>query len=161
MMVHLLALAFYVHPIHVSVSEINYSEKDKAIQITSRIFIDDLEASIRSQRREAEMDLLNPGNGLTTDQLISAYLKEHFKITVDGRPQKMKLLGHESEDPAIICYIEIENVRKIKVLEVFNDLVMETHDDQSNLVHVLIKEPTRSARLTKDHPSEIFKLETK
>src|SRR5882762_9160240 len=54
------------HPLHVSVSEINYSEKDKALQITSRIFIDDLELSIRHQRKEPDMDLLAPNNGLTT-----------------------------------------------------------------------------------------------
>src|SRR5882762_5937289 len=79
------------HPVHVSVSEINYSEKDKALQITSRIFIDDLELSIRNNRKEPEMDLLAPKNGLTTDQLVSEYLKGHFKIKLDGKLQKMRL----------------------------------------------------------------------
>ena len=102
------------HPLHVSVSEINYSEKDRALQITSRIFVDDLELSIRNQRKEPEMDLLAPKNGLTTDLLVSEYLKDHFRIKLDGKLQKMKLLGHEVEDVAIICYIEIENVKKIK-----------------------------------------------
>ncbi|MFN7791981.1 MAG: DUF6702 family protein, partial [Cyclobacteriaceae bacterium] len=57
-----------IHPIHISVTEITYSEKDKALQITSRLFIDDLELSIRSQRKEAELDILEPKNGLTTQQ---------------------------------------------------------------------------------------------
>ena len=86
-------LFFLLHPVHVSVSEISYSEKDKALQITSRIFIDDLELSIRNKRKEPELDILDPKNGLTTDQLVSDYLKDHFKIKLDGKLQKMKLLG--------------------------------------------------------------------
>jgi len=149
------------HPVHISVSEINYSEKDKALQITSRIFIDDLELSIRNHRKEPEMDLLAPKNGLTTDLLVSEYLKDHFKIKLDGKPQKMKLLGHEVEDVAIVCYIEIENVKKTKAIEVFNDIITETFDDQSNLVHVTFQGPVKSVRLMRDKPSEVFKIESK
>lgn len=149
------------HPLHVSVSEINYSEKDKALQITSRIFVDDLELSIRNQRKEPEMDLLAPKNGLTTDLLVSEYLKDHFRIKLDGKLQKMKLLGHEVEDVAIICYIEIENVKKIKAIEVFNDMMTEIFDNQSNLIHVAVNGPVKSARLVHDKPMEEFKFDSK
>jgi len=155
------SLVFFLHPVHVSVSEINYSEKDKALQITSRIFVDDLESCIRNVRKDPEMDLLAPKNGLTTDQLLNEYLTDHFKVKLDGKLQKIKLLGHEMEDVAIICYIEIENVKKVKSIEVFNDIIMEIHDDQSNLVHVTYKGPVKSARLVKDKPAEVFNVETK
>ncbi len=154
-------ILFAVHPIHVSVSEINYSEKDKALQITSRIFIDDLELSIRQKRKEPELDLLEPKNGQTTDQLLSEYLNDHFKVKLDGKLQKMKLLGHEVEGVAIICYLEIENVKKCKTIEVFIDIITETHDDQSNLVHVAYKGPVKSARLMRSKPLEIFKFDEK
>jgi len=147
--------------VHISVSEINFSEKDKALQITSRIFVDDLEQSIRNTRKEPELDILAPKNGLTTDQLVGDYLRDHFKVKIDGKPQKMKLLGHEVEDVAIICYIEIENVKKVKSIEVFNDVITEIHDDQSNLVHVTYKAPVKSARLMRDKPTEVFTFETK
>jgi Domain of unknown function (DUF6702) len=161
MILLLFSLFFFPHPLHVSVSEINYSEKDKAIQITARIFIDDIELSIRHRRNEPEMDLLVPKNGLTTDLLMSEYLKDHFRIKLDGKVQKMKLLGHEVEDVAIVCYIEIENVKKVKTMEVFNDINTETFDDQSNLVHVTFQGPVKSARLMREKPSEIFKIEPK
>ena len=155
------ALFSFLHPIHVSVSEINYSEKDKALQITSRIFIDDLELSIRNKRKEPELDILLPKNGLTTDQIVSEYLKDHFTIRLDGKIQKMKLLGHETEDVALICYIEIERVKKFKTIEVFNDIITEMHSDQSNLVHVTYQGPIKSARLVRDNPVEIFTFEGK
>ena len=43
-----LVLLSMLHPVHISVTEVEYSAKDKTLQFTSRIFIDDLELSIPS-----------------------------------------------------------------------------------------------------------------
>jgi len=150
-----------LHPIHLSVSEINYSEKDKALQITSRIFIDDLETSIRKKLNQPELDILKPNAGQTTDQLVSTYINDHFKVKLDNKPQKLNYLGHEIEDAAIICYIEIEKVKKFKTIEVFNSIIQETHEDQSNLVHVTYKGPVKSLRLLRDKPVDILTFESK
>jgi hypothetical protein len=157
----LYSLLLFLHPIHISVSEINYSEKDKALQITSRIFIDDLELAIREQRKEPELDITNPKGGLSTNQLVMDYVKEHFKIKIDGKPAKFNFLAVETEDIAFVCYIEIENVKKVKTLEAFNDVITEVHEDQSNLVHVTYKGPIKSARLMRDKPTEEFKFDGK
>jgi len=151
----------FLHPIHLSVSEINYSEKDKALQITSRIFLDDLELSIRNQRKQPDLDLLEPGPGLTTEQLISEYVIKHFSVKLDSKLQKLNFLGFEREDPAVICYIEIENVKKFKTIEVKNEVIMETHDDQSNLIHVTYKGPVKSLRLMRDKSSDVLTFESK
>ena len=155
------SLLVFLHPIHLSVTEITYSEKDKAIQVTSRIFIDDLELSIQKQLNQPNLDILEPKNGLTLDQMAFGYLKEHLKVKLDGKPQIIKILGHEIEDVAVVFYIEIENVKKIKSLEVRNDVIMETHKDQSNIVHVTYKGPVKSVRLLRDKPSEVFKFDGK
>jgi hypothetical protein len=150
-----------LHPIHLSVSEINYSEKDKALQITSRIFIDDLETSIRKKLNQPELDILHPNGGQTTDQLVSVYINDHFKVKLDNKPQKLRYLGHEIEDAAIICYIEIEKVKKFKTIEVLNNIIHETHEDQSNLVHVTYKGAVKSLRLLRDKPADILTFESK
>ena len=151
----------FLHPIHLSVSEINYSEKDKALQITSRIFLDDLELSIRNQRKQPDLDLLEPGPGLTTEQLISEYVIKHFSVKLDGKIQKLNFLGFEREDPAVICYIEIENVKKFKTIDVKNEVIMETHDDQSNLIHVTYKGPVKSLRLMRSKSWDVLTFESK
>ena len=152
---------FWAHPIHISVTEINYSEKSKSLQITSRIFIDELELGVRAQRRAPELDILDPPPGLTTEQLIKDYYSLHFKVKIDGKPVKLNYLGHEKEDISLISYIEIENVKKIKTVEVLNSLITEIHDDQSNLVHITYKSPVKSARLTRENPSEVFTFAVK
>lgn len=149
----------WVHPVHISVSEINYSEKDKALQMTSRIFIDDLELSIRQDLHDDALDLLKPNNGKTTDQLVSAYLAKHIKIKVDGKLVQQNYLGSEIEDVAIICYIEMPNIKKLKTIETHNDVIQETHADQSNLVHVSYKGKLKSLRLTSGKPTDILTFE--
>jgi len=149
-------LISWLHPIHVSVTEINYNEKSKSLQITSRIFVDELELGIRAQRKEDELDILEPKNGVTTKQMIQEYYAQHLKIKIDGKPAKMNFLGFEREEISIVSYIEIENIKKLKTIEVLNDVIMEIRDDQSNLVHVTYKSPVKSARLTREEMSKVF-----
>ncbi len=154
-------LFLFLHPLHVSVTEVEYNEKSRALQIVSRIFIDDLELSIRRQLNQESLDLLEPKNGMTTDQLVSAYLINRIRFKLDGKAAKINYIAHEIEDLAIICYLEIENVKKIKNLEVTNTVIQETHDDQSNIVHITYKGPVKSFRLTREKPTDILKYETK
>ncbi|MCB0487712.1 MAG: hypothetical protein KDC99_04505 [Cyclobacteriaceae bacterium] len=152
----LYSVIFWLHPLHVSVTEIEYNEKVNALQIISRIFIDDLETSIRAKVQKPELDLMNPKDGLTTKGLVNDYLKDHLKVRLDGKLQSISLLGFEEENFALICYIEIENVKDFKTIDVTNTVITETYDDQSNLVHVTYKGPIKSTRLMRDKPTDRF-----
>lgn len=157
----LLSWIIQLHPIHLSVTEVNYSEKDKTFQITSRIFIDDLELAIRAFRKNENLNLLEPGNGSTTDQLASDYLKKHLRLSIDGKPVHLNYLGSEVEDVALIFYIETPVIRKFKTIETFDDVIQEIHADQSNLIHVTYRGQIKSVRLIREHPSASFVFETK
>ena len=138
----LYSIFLLVHPLHISVTEIEYNEMVQALQIISRIFV--------------EQDILNPKQGLTTKQLVADYLKDHLKIKLDGKAQTMNFLGYEEENFALICYIEIEKVKDFKIIEVENTVITETFDDQSNLVHITYKGPVKSTRLMREKPSDKF-----
>lgn len=157
----LYSLLFCLHPIHVSVTEIKHNEKVKAVEIISRIFIDDLELAVQKQINEPGLDLLNPGKGRLTEKLVEAYLNEHLKIGLEGKPQVLHFLGLEREDLALLCYIEIQNARRVTQVEVLNDVIMEVHDDQSNLVHVTLNGMVKSARLMRDKPTDTFTFDKK
>lgn len=150
----LLALWISLHPIHVSVTEIEFDEKDHALEIMMRVFIDDLELSLRDQLNQPELDLLNPPQGITTDELANKYIKQHFKLSLDGKEQKTNYLGHEREGDALIFYIEVKDVSKWKTISVRNAVIMATHEDQSNIVHVYVGERVKSLRLTRNTPGD-------
>jgi hypothetical protein len=148
------AFCLFVHPVHVSVTEIEYDQKEHALEIMMRVFIDDLELTLRNSRKDAELDILNPPKGTSTDQLIREYLQDHFNISLDNKLQKTSYLGHEREAEALIFYIEVKNVREWKTITIRNDIIMATHDDQSNLVHVYVGEKVKSLRLTRNTPAD-------
>jgi hypothetical protein len=146
---------------HVSVTEIDFDEKDKELEITSRIFIDDLEKTLQNQLKQPELDLLNPKNGLTVDQMASQYFSAHFRISLDGKLQKTEYLGHERDGEALIFYVLVSKVKKWKTIQIFNDIITATFDDQSNLVHVTVHEKVKSLRLTRDTPTDKLTFDPK
>lgn len=149
-----LTVIFYLHPIHVSVTEIDFDKKDQALEIMMRVFIEDLEMTLRNSLNDPELDILEPAGSQTTDRLVSDYLREHFKVSLDGKPQKTKYLGHEQEADAFIFYIEVSNVKAWKTISVQNDIIMSTYGDQSNLVHVYVNDEVKSLRLTRNTPAD-------
>lgn len=145
-----LILGSATHPIHVTVTEIEFDEKDKRLEVMMRVFIDDFETTIRNHLRQPELDLLQPANGQTTDQLIGLYLKDRFRISLDDKVQKMQYLGHEQDGDAFVLYVEVPNVKRFKTIYVFNDILTTEYNDQSNLVHVTVRGTVKSLRLTPD-----------
>jgi hypothetical protein len=139
-----------VHPLHISVTEIKFDEKDNELEISSRIFIDDLEEAIRKDLNKSSFDILNPGKDISTDLLVSNHLASRFIIKVDGNTAKIKYLGHEIEGDALIAYLYAPRIKKLKTIEVFNSTITDLFDDQSNLVHVTLGEKTRSLRLMRN-----------
>lgn len=152
MVLSFLLLLRLAHPIHISVTEIEHNLNNRSLEVVSRIYIDDLELSIRGRTGNETLDLLNPGNGLTTDNLVKEYLADHLRISVDGKVARLNYLAHEIDDVAMVCYLEIEGVKKLKHLEVTNSVIQETHADQSNLVHVTYQGTIKSLRLTREKP---------
>jgi hypothetical protein len=155
-----LHFAAWLHPMHVSVTEIEMDEKEKRLEIMMRVFVDDLELTLRRNFKQPELDVLDP-KGQSLDQLMQEYLKTRFQISLDGKPQLVKYLGHERDHEAFIFYVEVDKVKKWKSIQVQNSIITEIYDDQSNLVHVTLAETVRSLRLTRAKPTDIITFETK
>lgn len=153
-------LMSFLHPLHVSVTEIEMDEKEKRLEIMMRVFVDDLETTLRQSLKQPELDILNP-KAQTLDQMMEAYLRAHFRISLDGKVQTFKYLGHEQENEAFIFYIEVDKVKKWKMIQVQNDIITEVFDDQSNLVHVSWLDTVRSLRLTRSHPVDKLSFDIK
>ena len=149
------------HPLHVSVTEIEFDEKDKSLEVMMRVFMDDTELTMSNRYNQPNLDILNLKDGMTIDQMMKDYTKEHFKVTLDGKLQEAKYLGHEKDGDVFILYIEVPNIKKWKTIQVQNDVFMETHNDQSNLVHVTVRGQVKSMRLTKGAAVDKLTFESK
>lgn len=145
----------WLHPFHVSVIELDYDEKGKALQLSERVFLDDLEEAI-NKNYKVRIDITYPANKAKRDSLIEDYILKNLRVKVDGKLKTGSYLGHEIEQDALWCYIEYYGVRKVHEIALTNTLFFDMFDDQNNLVHATYKGQTISKRLLKTVPEKVF-----
>jgi len=126
-----------VHEYHLSNTEIRYNQEDQALQITTRIFIDDLEESLGNEGHTG-LSLCTEKEPAYADSLVAEYLFEKIFIAVDEEEVAYSYLGKEISDDliAVWCYLEVEGVTPQKSIEIENTVLLETFDDQQNIVRI-------------------------
>ena len=144
-----------IHPLHVSVTEVVYDQNEKQLEITMRVFADDLEQALRKETGEPGLDLLDADKS-RLDLLMDAYLRKRFSVVLDKRKQETRYLGHELEGDAFVFYIEAAKVKKWREISIANNVLMSVFSDQSNLVHVTVGEEVKSLRLTESNSSGVL-----
>lgn len=148
-----------LHPFHVSVCDIEHDPETKALQISQRLFMDDLALGLQNFHKLEYVDTYKPKDLKKLDSLIGAYIKAKLFITVDGKDVTFNYLGSELEGDARWCYIEVKDIDKVKQAEVANALLTETFDDQENIVHFKANGKLKSYKLNKREVSHTFKFD--
>ena len=153
-----IALLVLLHPFHVSVCSIHHAPEEQTLQITQKIFADDLEEALTAASTSGPVDVLNPPDPNALDALIDDYLQTHLRISVNGQAVKATYLGHEREEMALWCYLEVSGVAAIQSLSVRSTILTDTFDDQTNIVHVEYQNALKSMKLAKDNPNDQVKF---
>lgn len=123
------------HPFYVSVCRIDHNPETRALEMSFRIFTDDLEQTLEALGTGS----LRLGTGREAekaDLYIGRYLVRHVVFEINGKRMDADFLGKEVEEEATWCYVEITGVPELKSIAVTNTLLLETFEDQVNLVHV-------------------------
>jgi hypothetical protein len=147
-MIHylLLFLAGWLHPLHLSVSDLVLNPKSGSLEISQRVFLDDLEDAIREHTGQS-IDLSNPKNPQYAQEVVGRYLQRHFQLQINGKAVQAQYVGYELEEEAIWAYMEVPGVRQIKSISIQHTLFFDRFTDQLNLVHVSQKGEIKSLRL--------------
>jgi hypothetical protein len=132
------------------VTEIKHDAAKNELQVSCRIFADDLENVLKKQSRLA-VDIIHPANRTQTDSLVAGYLNKHLVITVDGKAVKLHYLGYKIEEEAAWCFLEVENIRPFKQVHVKDDILYSEHPNQINMIHVILHDERKSTKL--DNPN--------
>ncbi|MDZ7633226.1 MAG: DUF6702 family protein [Bacteroidales bacterium] len=86
-----LSILLLLHPVHVSLTGIEYDSMNRVYSVFVKVHSDDLEADMRLGKADGgEID-----GGVT--ERYSQYIADRVKIMEDGRPLMMTLLNAESD----------------------------------------------------------------
>lgn len=143
----LLFSSFAVHKFYVSVTQVDYVPSKKRIEISSRIFIDDLEKAL-TKKHAKKVNLTSTKELPEADELIKGYLQDKIKIKVNSKPQTIEFLAREVEGDVLILYTKIAISKKINTFEIYNSLLTELFSEQQNIVHTNINGNKKSILLT-------------
>ena len=112
-MLFLFARYFYIvlisnlHPFHLSICEVYHNPKTQSLEISMKIFLDDLELAIQNQGN-AEFELVNSTEDNSIKTTLKGYITDRFKIITNSKTVDLHLVGFEFDNDAILCYFEGE-----------------------------------------------------
>jgi hypothetical protein len=121
------------HRFYVAIYQIDFSPQKKRVEITTRIFIDDLNEAVTKAYKKST----NIGTENETPEdvvLLKKYLAENFKLSINGKPKAYTYLSNEVESNVVICYLSIKDITKVSSLEVENGILTEVHPEQQNII---------------------------
>lgn len=127
-----------VHPVYISVTEINHNAPEKTLEISCKIFTNDFEQTL-TKAFNAKVDLFNPKDKAVLDKQITEYVRKHLVLKSDGKPVTLEMVGYEREEDALWSYWQVTNVTTApKKIDISNSLLYDMFNQQINLVHVTV-----------------------
>ena len=127
-------LPIYCHSFHASISSFDCKKNTSTIEITMKLFTDDIEYALRSLEN-SDLVLDSKANLHDIDSLIFSYIKMNLILSLNNKKTELLWIGKEIDNDITWCYLEIENIDKLFELKIKNSLFFSFFDDQLNICH--------------------------
>ncbi len=147
--------AFALHKYYISLTKIDYVKEKKSVQITMRFFIDDIEKTL-NDRFQKSFELTTKNELKKTDNYIALYINQKFKVTINDQVKTYEYLGKEYDNDVVYFYLEINDVEKIKSIEVQNRMLFEEFEEQQNFIKLNINNQHKTFILIRDNDKDLL-----
>lgn len=140
-----------VHPFFMSVIDINHNNNAASLEISVRVFTDDLEKTLEKFSKQ-QFDIQNPKDKPLVEKSLLAYMTEHLKLKVNGKATRFTLVGFEQQLESTWCYFEIEKQPIVNQVAVDCSLLYDYETKQVNIIHVKSKGIQKTYKM--DYPKQ-------
>jgi hypothetical protein len=149
--------AFTFHKFYMGVFQVNYVTEKKMIQITSRIFVDDLNNGM--EKKYHKKTFIGTERETPADiELLKKYLADNFSVKTDGQLKPITFLSKEVEaGDVLVCYSRIKDIDKFKTIEISNSVLVDWNAEQQNITHVSAFGTKKSVLFTESSRKEVLK----
>jgi len=123
-----LAILILLHPVHVSLTGIDYNSMNQVYSVFVKVWSDDLDADITLRNTASER--------MTGDvnEIYYKYLTDRILIIEDGKQLKMTLLKTETDGTEHRFNLEASGSREVKNVTVINRIMTRLYEDQANML---------------------------
>ena len=134
------------HKFYLSNTSIEFNAQTRAIEITSKIFTDDLEHAIEAQcYRYHSLYPQSP----EVFELVKKYIGEKLSLQVAGRNVVLNFIGYSVDNDMTTLFIEGNYFDPNQVV-VNNTILLDLYSDQQNIVEVRCNGQSKREYFTKD-----------
>lgn len=144
--------AFSLHRFYVSIYQIEYKSEKKELQITSRIFLDDLVESIETSAKK-KVFLGEKTQSAADITLFKQYIQKHLTVKINNKIVDYRYISSELENNVFISYFKVQDIRNVKSVEVTNTSLFDLLPSQQNIIQLKIDNEKSSLLLTRDNAS--------
>lgn len=140
-------LAKGMHPFYVSVTEFNHNAKEGIIEISCKMFADDCENTLKQQTK-TNVDITNPKDVKQLEKILNDYIQKRLQLKADGKPVVLQWVGYEKENESVWCYLQVNDIKTVKKLEITNSLLYDLYNTQIGIMHATVGGNRKSIRIS-------------
>lgn len=144
---------FGSHPFYVSICEIDYKSETQSLELSMRIFTNDLEQTMLDWGSK-KLYLGEEKEYPAADSILKNYIFQVFSIEIDEQKQELTYLGKEVELELTWLYFEVKEISDFDEIRIEDRLLIQSFPLQTNLIHVNHREKIKSLLLTKNNTSD-------
>ena len=149
----------WMHPVHVSLLNVDLDQKTGKIEIVFKFYSDDFERIIFN-KYAIDLDItdkVDPGEKIDA---INKYIDESFELSINGmKIDKWEYTGNQINEGAIWLYYTNLWPGEMQKISITNGVMMDLYEDQTNLVIVNWFDQQNGYRLNNKNREITFILE--
>jgi len=150
-------LSFSVHKYYLSLTQIEYNQENKSLEVIINVFMDDIELALNKENN-INLQLTTKLELENSDDYFSKYLQEKLHFKIEEKELEFNYLGKEYEGDLVYFYLEIPNVENPQPLEIHNQILLQYFEDQQNVVKLKVGKKRKSKILNKENDKALLKF---
>ena len=121
------------HKYFVSITTIHHKKDLKAFEISIKLTAHDIEKALNQR---GELKLGSDKELPNANQILAAYIKEHFSIWINDKQNELVFVGREVEnDETLYLYFSSNAPKTLDKVKIINNILIKTFPEQENITY--------------------------
>lgn len=153
----LISFWFAFHPVHVTLTSIEYIPENDSFSVFVKMYFDDFMRDYKLSFGDIQEKGFSGENPESVEEMLK-YLSQKVVLTVNGKKLKGNLKEMNLADKEVSMNLTYGSIKKPKSVVVKNLIMTTLYTDQANMIIVKVNEFEEGVKLTSEMTEQTFKI---
>ena len=150
-----------LHDYYLSTTSFQWRPEKNQIQLTSRFFIDDIEALMQKSVQK-NMVLAPDSHPEESNRFVKTFYLKNLSVKSDDTVETIQYLGHEYQEDLLVIYAEIiPQISEISSFTITTTFLIDFLDNQQNILHIVTPNQKKSYLMSRSKRQIEFRFADK